>query len=97
MADHIYIVAYDVTDAKRLRKVLRVMKGQGEHVQFSVFRCMLTERAREDLVSTLDRIIDHKTDQVLFVDLGPADGRASMCISSLGAPYDPEERKALIL
>jgi len=97
LRDRVYIVAYDITDAKRLRKVLRVMKGCGEHVQFSVFRCILTEQAKEELVSSLDRIIDHKTDQVLFVDLGPADGRASSCISSLGAPYDPEERKALIL
>ena len=39
-----YLVAYDVRDPKRLREVAHHLEGYGERLQFSVFRCRLTER-----------------------------------------------------
>jgi CRISPR-associated protein Cas2 len=32
-------------------------------------------------------IIDHREDQVLFVDLGPSDGRGDRVITAIGKPY----------
>ena len=97
MAQTVYLVSYDICDATRLRKVFKIMKGAGEHVQYSVFRCVLSDRAKEELVDALDTVIDRGEDQVLFVDLGPDEGRAAACIASLGRPYRPPERKALIV
>jgi CRISPR-associated endonuclease Cas2 len=37
-----YIVCYDVADPKRLRRVFKVCKDFGQHLQFSVFECDLT-------------------------------------------------------
>src|SRR3546814_3297354 len=34
MQEHLYIVAYDISDDKRLRKVFKLMKGYGEWLQF---------------------------------------------------------------
>ena len=45
----LYLVAYDICDPKRLRKVFKTMRGFGEHLQFSVFQCDLTPMARVDL------------------------------------------------
>ena len=97
MPQTVYLVPYDIADPDRLRKVFKVMKGAGEHVQFSVFRCVLSDRAREELVDALERVIERAEDQVLLVDLGPEDGRAAVCITPLGKPYQPPARKALIV
>jgi len=50
-----YVVAYDISDPKRLRKVYKTMRGYGEHVQLSVFRCELTEMERLELRGKLGR------------------------------------------
>ncbi|HEX3595030.1 MAG TPA: CRISPR-associated endonuclease Cas2 [Polyangiaceae bacterium] len=92
-----YIVSYDISDPKRLRKVFRLMKGYGEHVQLSVFRCELTHRALVELRVRLGATIRHDVDQVLFVDVGPEDGRGSTSISSLGRAYKPPERCAIVV
>jgi len=41
MARRVYIVAYDISHPKRLRRVFRTMKVYGQHLQLSVFRCDL--------------------------------------------------------
>jgi CRISPR-associated protein Cas2 len=82
-----YLVCYDIADDKRLRKVFQTMRGYGDHLQFSVFECQLTQtdlaRCRRDLGAT----IHHGEDQVLFIHLGPADGRGDRVITALGKPY----------
>lgn len=37
-----YLICYDICDDKRLRKVFQVMRGFGDHLQYSVFECQLT-------------------------------------------------------
>jgi CRISPR-associated protein Cas2 len=91
-----YIVTYDVSDAKRLRRVYRVMRGYGRHLQLSVFQCELDARERVELGVKLREEINHDEDQVLFVDLGPAEGRGAVSIESLGRAYAPQERRVVI-
>jgi CRISPR-associated endonuclease Cas2 len=85
-----YFVSYDISDAKRLRRVFEILKGRGEHVQFSVFRCELSERGREELISRLSLVINAKEDQVMFVDLGPSGTSAGERIATIGRSYDTE-------
>jgi len=92
-----YIVSYDISDPKRLRKVFKLMKGYGEHVQFSVFRCELTHRALVELRARLGGIIKHDEDQVLFVDVGPEEGRGMSSISAVGRAYKSAERCAIVV
>jgi CRISPR-associated protein Cas2 len=68
------------------------MKGWGDHLQLSVFRCDLGPRELVELRTELASIIDHSVDQVLFVDVGPADGRATTCFDTLGRPTPPALR-----
>lgn len=92
-----YIVTYDVCDPKRLRRVFKLMKGYGEHVQLSVFRCDLELRTLHELRGRLGEIIHHVEDQVLFIDVGPREGRAATSIRALGKAYDPPPGFALIV
>jgi CRISPR-associated protein Cas2 len=73
------------------------MRGFGDHLQLSVFRCELSARERVDLVAELSSVINHDQDQVLIVDLGPADGRASDCFFALGKIYTAPNRLAVIV
>jgi len=91
-----YIVCYDICDDKRLRKVFKTMRGYGDHLQYSVFECQLTRRDLVRLRAELGEIIHHGEDQVLFVDLGPAEGRGDRVITALGKPYTAMDAPCII-
>jgi CRISPR-associated protein Cas2 len=82
-----YLVCYDISDDKRLRSVNKKMRGYGDHLQFSIFECQFTSEDLAHCRAELGEIIDHKADQVIFVGLGPADGRGALVITALGKPY----------
>jgi CRISPR-associated protein Cas2 len=82
-----YLVCYDIANARRLRKVFKVCKNYGNHLQFSVFECDLNGRERNQMEQDLNAVIKQDADQVLFVSLGPAEGRGDRVIRALGLPY----------
>ena len=82
-----FIVCYDIADPKRLRNVFKKMRAWGDHLQFSVFECQLRSVDLVRLRAELTEIIQHDKDQVLFVDLGPTEGRGDRVITALGKPY----------
>ncbi len=82
-----YLVCYDICDDKRLRKVFQLMRKYGDHLQFSVFECQLTAMDLVRCRAELTAIIHNDEDQVLFVNLGPAEGRGDRVITALGKPY----------
>jgi CRISPR-associated protein Cas2 len=82
-----YIVCYDISDDKRLKKVYKAMRSFGDHLQLSVFECQLTPTDLARCRHELGKIINHDEDQVLFVHLGPAEGRGDRVITALGKPY----------
>ncbi len=94
---NVVFVSYDISDDRRLRLVHRYMRGRGDHVQYSVFRCELSPTERAQLIAGLAELIDHEADQVLLIDTGPADGRGAECIEALGRPFVTIVRRAVIV
>ena len=92
----LYIVNYDITDQKRLRKVFLLMQGHGERMQYSVFRCALSDRERITLIAKLTSVVKHDADQVLFFPLGPVGGVDDQRIDAVGMPYRPLRQGAVI-
>lgn len=90
MRRHI-LVAYDICDARRLRRVHAIVRDYGDPVQYSIFSCQLTELQRAELERELLEVIDQGCDQVLLVDLGQAaaDDRAVPGSRVLGRPRQP--------
>ncbi len=82
-----YLVCYDITEDKRLRRVFKACRNFGDHLQYSVFECDLNPAEKIQLEEALARLINHDEDQVLFVALGPAEGRGDRVITALGLPY----------
>lgn len=89
-----YLVAYDISHPKRLRKVARICEDFGFRRQYSVFICRLTARDLVRLKSKLYDIIDLKTDQVLFV---PICSRCANAIESLGRPVERHDANDVVI
>jgi len=92
-----YLVCYDICDDKRLRMVFRIMRGYGDHLQYSVFECQLTAADMVELRARLASVIHHSEDQVLFVSLGPAEGRGERVITALGKPYTSIDAPCIVV
>ncbi|HZW34218.1 MAG TPA: CRISPR-associated endonuclease Cas2, partial [Isosphaeraceae bacterium] len=60
-----YLVAYDISDPKRLRRVARTCEDFGLRRQFSVFFCRLAALDLVKLKSRLYDVINLDQDQVL--------------------------------
>jgi len=96
MEEHLYIVSYDIRDAKRWRAIFKLMKGYGEWLQLSVFQCRMSRKRHAELLATLDEIILHDHDHVLMLDLGMADS-VTPRIVSLGKSFEPVVREPVIV
>ena len=71
-----YLIAYDIRDQVRLRKVSKCLKGYGERIQFSIFRCRLSDREIERLRWELKKILA-SNDDLLIV------GLCASCVNGL--------------
>lgn len=94
---NVFLVCYDVSNDKRLKRVYKTMRGYGDHLQFSVFRCELSAKERAEMIADLSSLIAHDEDQVLIIDIGPADGRANLVFEAIGKAYVAPERHAIIV
>ena len=92
-----YLVCYDICNDKRLRDVHKTMRGFGDHLQYSIFECQFTPADLVRCRHQLSEIIDHREDQVLFVDLGPVEGRGDRVISALGKAYTPFDSPCIVV
>lgn len=93
----LYIVTYDICNDKRLRSVFSLMRGYGDHMQYSVFRCELSDQERAELIEKLSGILQHDEDQVLFFPLGPAGGDREGGIISVGRMYEAVEHGPVVI
>jgi CRISPR-associated protein Cas2 len=92
-----FLVTYDISNDLRLRRVLKTMKGFGDHLQYSVFECQFNPTDLARCRHALGKVIHHRDDQVLFVDLGPVDGRGDRVITALGRPYSPLDGPCIVV
>jgi CRISPR-associated protein Cas2 len=83
------LVCYDIRDAKRYRKAHKLLKGYGEPVQFSIFRCRLDDRQAAQLRWELAKILSEE-DGLLILDLCPrCAGRVVTCNHKAGWDAPP--------
>lgn len=53
------VVAYDIPDDRRRKRVANILEDYGERVQYSVFECELTKEQR----ATMERLIADEIDE----------------------------------
>jgi CRISPR-associated protein Cas2 len=94
MALESWIVAYDISDPKRLRRVATACEDFGVRKQLSVFLCRLSPTDRVRLRSRLWELIDHRADQVLFI---PLCARCVQGIEALGRPTEAVDARDVVI
>jgi CRISPR-associated protein Cas2 len=94
---HRYLVAYDVSDPKRLKRIHKAMFGYGDPVQYSVFRCDLSDVELTLMKDAIGAIIHHAEDRVMIVDIGPVDGRAAVAFQFLGVTRAPAPESGAVI
>lgn len=92
-----FIVCYDISDDKRRAQAHKTLRGFGDHLQYSVFECQMNPADLARCRYQLGKAIHHQEDQVLFLDLGPAEGRGDRVITALGKPYSPIDSPCIIV
>ncbi len=92
-----WIVCYDVRCPKRWRLIYKLMRGYGDHVQLSVFRCVLSPREAAELRLRIEDVANKQEDHILLIDLGPAEGRGDRVTISIGKPLPEAEAVVKVL
>jgi CRISPR-associated protein Cas2 len=60
----LYLIAYDITDEKRLSQVREFLKGYSTGGQKSVYECFLTDGELRHVIEVLSGLIDDEEDRV---------------------------------
>lgn len=83
MARRRHLIAYDIADPKRLRRVCNIMEGYGERLQYSVFLCDLDAMELANWELDIEPVLKWTEDSIVVIDLG-LPGKTS--IRTLGVP-----------
>ena len=84
----LYLVAYDVSEPKRLRKVHKVVKRYATGGQKSVFECFLTPAERRRLLADAQAVLDEVEDRLALLRI---EERAQPILHGIATPVvDPE-------
>ena len=87
------IVAYDIANATRLKKVAKICELYGVRIEKSVFECDLTEELFETFWLELVDVIDEQEDSVIAYRINRADAKDIM---SMGCVHRPRKKLCYI-
>jgi len=95
-----YLITYDVASGslgdKRRTRLFNLLEGQGDHAQFSVFLCELTQAELAHFRAQACEIINTQQDQILVLDLGRTENSLEHNLEVLGKPYTPLTRVLVV-
>jgi len=89
-----YLVCYDISNRRRLRKVAQACEDFGYRKQYSVFLCRLSATDFVRLRTRLYDLLNLEKDQVLFI---PQCGKCVGQIEAMGRPTEPAEARDVVV
>ena len=91
-----YDVASDKAGDKRRSRLFDLLCDHGEHVQFSVFLCVLTRAEVFQLQANASEILSRDDDQLLVIDLGPVGVDWTDGLTCIGKVWKPQVRSIIV-
>jgi len=89
-----WVVVYDISDPKRLRRVATACEDFGVRRQYSVFLARLSRTDYVRLRSRLHEIIDLQADQVQFM---PLCANCVKGIEAIGRPAEATDARDVVM
>ena len=82
----LFIAAYDISNARRLRQALKIIRAYASGGQKSVFECFLNAAEKAELLAEIEAVIDEDEDRFFLLKL---DGRCQ--VFTLGKAVPPQD------
>lgn len=79
-----FLIAYDIAEPRRLRRVIKIMEAYGTRLQYSVFLCDLSGSEELHWRGDILDVIKLAEDSVVSIDLGTSASPAPVRV--LGVP-----------
>lgn len=95
MARRRHLIAYDIAEPTRLRRICKLMEDFGSRLQYSVFLCDLSVGELSELEVAAREIMNLNEDSIIEIDLGPVSSPAP--IRSIGRQRQLPERGTTIV
>ncbi len=76
-----YLVCYDIRNARRLRKAAKLVEGYGQRLQYSVFRCYLSDRQLQEMRWRLTELLE-PADDVMMIPV------CTRCVEGIHITHD---------
>ncbi len=86
-----HLIAYDVSDDKRRRRAERLLLGNGDRVQYSIFKVQSTPRNLMRLRWELAKVLD-SSDRLMVIPLSDAIARSIPTVEGRMEPEAPADR-----
>lgn len=83
----LYLIAYDISDEKRLNRVRHFLKGYSTGGQKSVYECFLTEAELHFVQIKLKALIDESVDRIHIFSMDARSRTHTLGIAT--QPHDP--------
>ena len=84
----LHLIAYDVSNARRLRRIARICEDYGVRIEKSVFECSLDGKAFQDLWSKLADIVT-ESDSIIDYPIGLLDQKKILTLGCV-TRHEPE-------
>ncbi|MDO5675671.1 MAG: CRISPR-associated endonuclease Cas2 [bacterium] len=63
------VVAYDIVCDRRRSRLVKLLQGYGQRVNYSVFECQIAPRTLPSLMKEIEAIINFHEDSILYYQL----------------------------
>jgi CRISPR-associated protein Cas2 len=86
-----HLVCYDVRDQGRWRKLYKIVQGYGQRIQYSIFRCKMTERQMQKLYWEAMQVLAQEDDFLII----PVCNRCAARIPNINErkDWDPNQER----
>ena len=95
MARRRFLIAYDISDPKRLRQVCKIAEAYGERLQYSVFVCDLSPSELLRARAKMEEQMLMTQDSVVIVEVGPPSSGAKIHFIGKRRPL-PDTRSRIV-
>ena len=93
-----YVVCYDITDTKRRNKIFKALKNYGQHKQYSVFECDISNtRYKEMYRELLSLMNDEEEGNIRIYDLCRKCSESTVVIGINNKESSEEDEEVIVI